>query len=72
MNAATTAEWLDAAAIGAGAFVPGALLILALDHDLNPGHVPAVRATADRARLVLAVGVLLAAIHVDPTTVGSR
>ena len=72
MNAATATEWLTALTAATGLFLPGAALILALDHDLNPGHVPAVRATADRARLVLAVGVLLAAIHVDPTTVGSR
>jgi len=72
MNAATAPEWLAAAAISTAAFVPGALLILALDHDLNPGHIPAIRTATDRARLALAAGVLLAAIHIDPTTVGSR
>ena len=33
MAAATATEWMTAAAISTAAFVPGALLILALDHD---------------------------------------
>ncbi|MGW0012427.1 hypothetical protein ACWDVX_22125 [Streptomyces tendae] len=36
MAAATTAEWAASFALGTGAFIPGALLILALDHDLMP------------------------------------
>jgi hypothetical protein len=34
MPAATATEWLTAAAIGTGAYLPGALLILGLDHEL--------------------------------------
>ena len=65
MNAATAAEWWTAAAIGTAGFVPGALLILGLDHDLHPAHVPAVRAVAARARTTVAIATLIAAIYLD-------
>ncbi|MFC8832300.1 hypothetical protein ACFT8V_03760 [Streptomyces griseoincarnatus] len=45
MHAATATEWLTAFATGTALFAPGALLILALDHDLT---TPA-RALADAA-----------------------
>jgi len=35
MSAASLPEWLAAFAIGAALYVPGALLILSLDHDLT-------------------------------------
>ena len=72
MHAATIPEWLTAAAIGTSAFVPGALLILGLDHDLHPGRTAAARSIAARARTTVAVATLIAAIHINPTTVGSR
>ena len=72
MNAATTAEWLTALAVGTSLFLPGAALILALDHDLNPAHTPAARSVAARARTTIVIATLIAAIHIDPTTVGSR
>lgn len=75
MSAATTAEWIGAFALGTAAFIPGALLILSLDHDLRPRmpHVsvePALHA-ADRAaqwaRLQLAALLLVAAWHLETT-----
>lgn len=51
--AATTTEWLATTAIGTGAFVPGALLILALDHDF--ALLLRTRAGVHAAALLLAV-----------------
>ncbi|MFE7232522.1 hypothetical protein ACFVAF_18050 [Streptomyces sp. NPDC057596] len=73
MAAATAAEWLTAAAIGTGAFVPGALLILSLDHDLTPRlpHVDleparaAAERAAQRARVRLAAWLLVLAWHLE-------
>ncbi|NED73322.1 hypothetical protein G3I51_13415 [Streptomyces sp. SID9944] len=39
MSAATATEWLTAAGLATAAFIPGALLILGLDHDLRRPHV---------------------------------
>jgi hypothetical protein len=57
VTAATSAEWLTAAATGSALYLPGALLILALDH--KPSLDPA-RAVVDR--LLLAVVLLLSTI----------
>ncbi len=73
MNAATIPEWLTAAAVGTAAFVPGALLILGLDHDLRPrlprvDVAPAVAAAdqaAQRVRLQLAAWLLALAWHLE-------
>ncbi|MGW5123215.1 hypothetical protein ACWEQ7_03965 [Streptomyces sp. NPDC004069] len=53
MPAATATDWLTATAIGAGLYLPGALLILALDHDLLL-PLAVARAAASRARQQLA------------------
>jgi len=56
VSAASLPEWLVAFAIGTAAFLPGALLILSLDHNLTrPAR--AFSDAADRAvdRLLLAV-----------------
>ncbi|MFJ1964860.1 hypothetical protein [Streptomyces massasporeus] len=74
MAAATAAEWLTAAAIGTGAFIPGALLILSLDHDLTPRmpHVnlaPVGAAVVDAGqwlRVHLAALLRLIAFHMEP------
>ncbi|MER6832649.1 hypothetical protein ABT320_01440 [Streptomyces cellulosae] len=54
MNAASLPEWLAAFTIGAALYVPGSLLILALDHDLTT-PARALSDAADRAvdRLLL-------------------
>lgn len=81
MNAATTPEWLTAAAIGTAGFVPGALLILGLDHDLTPRmprlpHVDLtpVLETAERAaaeaRWQVAKARLVISWHLGPTGAG--
>ncbi|MFD4968879.1 hypothetical protein [Streptomyces sp. NPDC058424] len=49
MAAATASQWLTAAAISTGLYLPGALLILALDHDLLL-PLALARAAAHRAR----------------------
>jgi hypothetical protein len=56
MSAASLPEWATAFAIGTALYVPGALLILALDHDLTT-PARALSDAADRAvdRLLLAV-----------------
>jgi hypothetical protein len=56
MSAASLPEWLAAFAIGTALYVPGALLILSLDHDLT-APARALSDVADRAvdRLLLAV-----------------
>jgi len=72
VNAATATEWLTALTAATGLFLPGAALILALDHDLNPAHTPAARSIAARARTTIVIAALITAIHIDPTTVGSR
>ncbi|MEV5659835.1 hypothetical protein [Streptomyces flaveolus] len=73
MSPATSAEWLGAFALGTGAYVPGALLILGLDHDfrvrlphvnVEPALVAAEQA-AHRARLQLAGLLLLLAWHLN-------
>ncbi|WP_439947260.1 hypothetical protein [Streptomyces sp. BBFR109] len=73
MTAATATEWLTAAGLATAAFIPGALLILSLDHDLRPRlpHIdlePA-RETAARAaqwaRLQTAALLLLLAWHLE-------
>ncbi|MFJ5151447.1 hypothetical protein ACIQCF_07635 [Streptomyces sp. NPDC088353] len=53
MPAATASQWLTAAAISTGLYLPGALLILALDHDLLL-PLALARAAANRARQQLA------------------
>ncbi|MFB6955533.1 hypothetical protein ACFCYB_00500 [Streptomyces sp. NPDC056309] len=53
MPAATATQWLTAAAVSAGLYLPGALLILALDHDLLL-PLALARAAAQRARQQLA------------------
>ncbi|MFF9758612.1 hypothetical protein ACF1G4_03425 [Streptomyces caelestis] len=81
MNAATTAEWWTAAAVGAAGFLPGALLILGLDHDLTP-RMPrrpqldltpvlemAERAAAE-ARWQVAKAQLVISWHLGPTGTG--
>lgn len=80
MPAATATEWLTAAAIGTAGFVPGALLILGLDHDLRPrmphlsldqARTAAHRAhdateqAALKARLQLAAWLLVIAWHLE-------
>lgn len=60
MNAATTSEWLAAGAIGVTAFLPGALLILSLDHP-RPTLTPA------REAIGQAVLWLVLLIHLIPT-----
>ncbi|MEU7381512.1 hypothetical protein AB0A91_16220 [Streptomyces sp. NPDC042207] len=73
MAAATATDWLTAAAFGIGSFIPGALLILALDHDLTPRlpHVDleparaAAERAARRARLTLATWLLALAWHLE-------
>jgi len=78
MNAASLPEWAAAFAIGTVLYVPGALLILSLDHDFSPVTrlvlVP-VRSAADaggrawaRARLAVAALLLLAASQVSPAS----
>lgn len=73
MSAATATEWLACAGVGTAAFVPGALLILALDHDLHLPHVDvqAVSAAVERARQATArqVAAWLVALawHITPT-----
>ncbi|MFE9921617.1 hypothetical protein ACFYQA_08540 [Streptomyces sp. NPDC005774] len=57
MNAATTTEWGTAFAVGVAAFLPGALLILALDH--TPTLAPARTAVA---RVWLAVALRISTI----------
>jgi hypothetical protein len=54
MSAASLPEWATAFAIGTALYVPGALLILALDHDLT-APARALSDAADRAidRLLL-------------------
>ena len=62
MNAASLPEWAAAFAIGTAAFLPGALLILALDHDLTaPARAlsAAVDRTVDRLLLVLVTPIAL-------------
>jgi hypothetical protein len=74
VNAATTGEWIGALALGTTAFIPGALLILALDHNLRPRipHIDLTPAldTAARAmqwtRVQAAALLLLAAWHIEP------
>jgi hypothetical protein len=74
MSAATAAEWLTAAAIGTAGFIPGALLILGLDHDLRPRmpHVnlapvgAAVVDTGQWLRVHLAALLRLIAFHMEP------
>jgi hypothetical protein len=52
MPAATATEWLTAAAIGTAAYVPGALLILGLDHELpRLPLAPALRRAIESGRL---------------------
>ena len=56
MHAASLPEWATAFAIGTGAFAPGALMILALDHDLTrPARAlaDATERAVDRLLLVL-------------------
>ncbi|MEU9597186.1 hypothetical protein AB0E06_10275 [Streptomyces sp. NPDC048109] len=62
MSAATTAEWAASFALGAGAFIPGALLILALDHDLMPR---AAERTVQRVWFQAAVLLLVLAGPID-------
>jgi hypothetical protein len=54
MSAASLPEWLTAFAIGTALYVPGALLILSLDHNLTT-PARALSDVADRAvdRLLL-------------------
>ncbi len=62
MHAATVTEWLTAFAIGTAAFLPGALLILALDHDLTaPARAlsDAAERAVDRLLLVLVTPIAL-------------
>lgn len=80
MPAATATEWLTAAAIGTGAFAPGALLVVLtagsdykLPHvSLDPARAAAHRAhdaaeqTAQRARLQLVAWLLVLACHMEP------
>jgi hypothetical protein len=49
VNAASLPEWLFAAGVGAALYVPGALLILSLDHDLTRTVTTPARALADAA-----------------------
>ncbi|MEV5168245.1 hypothetical protein AB0K66_26975 [Streptomyces werraensis] len=73
MSAASLPEWLAAGAVGTVLFVPGALLILGLDHDLSPRlphvDVASAVAAADRAvqrvRLQLAAWLLVLAWHLE-------
>lgn len=73
MSAASLPEWLAAGAIGTAAFVPGALLILGLDHNLSPrlprvDVAPAMAAAdqaARRVRLRLAAWLLALAWHLE-------
>lgn len=74
MAAATVAEWLAAAGLGIAAFVPGALLILSLDHDLTP-RMPrvslapvgaAVVGAGQWLRVHLAALLRLIAFHMEP------
>lgn len=60
MNAATTGEWLTAGAIGAAAYLPGALLILSLDHP-RPTLTPAREAIGQAALWLVIL------IHLIPT-----
>lgn len=60
MNAATTGEWLTAFTVGTAAFLPGALLILSLDHP-RPTLTPA------RGAIGQAVLWLVVLIHLIPT-----
>ncbi|MFC9465167.1 hypothetical protein [Streptomyces coelicoflavus] len=62
MAAATTAQWAASFALGTGAFIPGALLILALDHDLMPR---AAERVLHRAWFHAAVLLLLLAGPID-------
>jgi hypothetical protein len=74
MAAATAAEWFTAAAIGTAGFVPGALLILGLDHDLTPrmpriNLAPVGAAVVDAGqwlRVRLAALLRLIAFHMEP------
>ncbi|MFK0062671.1 hypothetical protein ACIQTN_26020 [Streptomyces werraensis] len=62
MNAASLPEWATAFAIGTALYVPGALLILALDHDLTSPARTLANATeraVDRLLLVLVTPVAL-------------
>lgn len=74
MHAATASEWFTAAAIGSAGFVPGALLILSLDHDLRPrlpriNVAPVGAAVVDASqwlRVHLAALLRLIAFHMEP------
>jgi hypothetical protein len=62
MSAASLPEWLAAFAIGTALYVPGALLILSLDHDLTtPARTlaDAVDRAVDRLLLVLVTPIAL-------------
>jgi hypothetical protein len=62
MNAASLPEWLAAFAIGTALYVPGALLILSLDHDLTaPARAlsDAAGRAVDRLLLVLVTPIAL-------------
>jgi hypothetical protein len=83
MPAATAAEWLTAAAIGTGAFLPGALVILGLDHQLPRVSLAPARAVAHRAhdaaehaalkaRVQLAAWLLVLACHLEQPQEGAR
>lgn len=74
MHAATASEWLAAAGIGVAGFVPGALLILSLDHDLTPRLPRATLAPVGAAvvdagqwlRVHVAALLRLIAFHMEP------
>ncbi|ODA69245.1 hypothetical protein [Streptomyces sp. AVP053U2] len=73
MNAATSAEWLTAAAIGLGALPLFAAAVYAAHLDLHLPHMPwdkakaaTIRASA-RTRLHLARLLMLAAWHLEFT-----
>jgi hypothetical protein len=62
MSAASLPEWATAFAIGTALYVPGALLILSLDHDLTaPARTLADAAdrAVDRLLLVLVTPIAL-------------
>lgn len=76
MPAATAAEWLTAAAIGTGSFLPIAAAVHFAGHDLphvslDPARAAAHRAhdaaeqTALKARLRLAAWLLVLACHLE-------
>lgn len=56
MHAATTTEWLTAAAIGAALYLPFVAAMFAAGIDLPNVSLDGARDAAERVRLVLALG----------------